>query len=64
MTIGAGIAVQNGDLVVLGTKILSYVHDNIILTPASGTGITNGSFLGVKSKSSGSHNVFPIGKLQ
>ncbi|KAJ1702439.1 hypothetical protein LUZ63_002218 [Rhynchospora breviuscula] len=64
MTIGAGISVQNGDLVVLGTKILSGVHDNIILTPASGSGMTNGAFIGVKSERDGSHNVFPIGKLQ
>lgn len=64
MTIGAGIAVQNGDLVVLGTKILSDVRDNIFLTPPSGSGITNGAFIGVKSERGGSHNVFSIGKLQ
>ncbi|KAJ3677562.1 hypothetical protein LUZ60_003286 [Juncus effusus] len=64
MTIGAGITVQNGDLVVLGTKILSEVHDNIVLTPAGGAGLMNGAFIGVKSERGGSHNVFPVGKLQ
>lgn len=64
MTIGAGIAVQNGDLVILGTKILSDVHDNITVTPASGSGMTHGAYIGVKSERGDSHNVFPIGKLQ
>nr|CAD1826631.1 unnamed protein product [Ananas comosus var. bracteatus] len=64
MTVGAGISVQDGNLMVLGTRILSDVHGNIILTPASGNGLMNGAFIGVRSDRGGSHNVFPIGKLQ
>lgn len=64
MTVGAGISVSNGTLAVLGTPILSDVHDNIVLSPASGGGMMSGAFVGVRSAGGGSRNVFPIGKLQ
>lgn len=64
MTVGAGISVVDGNLNVLGTSILSNVHDNIILTPATGDGLTSGAFIGVISDQVGSRRVFPIGKLQ
>ncbi|KAL5972343.1 flavodoxin-like fold protein [Asimina triloba] len=63
MTVGAGISVSDGNLVVLGTPILSDVHDNIILTPAGGNGLINGAFIGVTSDHGGSRRVFPVGKL-
>ncbi|XP_073012266.1 probable galactinol--sucrose galactosyltransferase 1 [Typha latifolia] len=64
MTVGAGISVQDGNLMVLGTKILSDIHGNIVLTAATGNGVMNGAFIGVRSDRGGSHNVFPVGKLQ
>ncbi|KAJ0986939.1 hypothetical protein J5N97_005295 [Dioscorea zingiberensis] len=64
MTVGAGISVSDGNLNVLGTKILTDVHDNIVLTPACGDAMVNGAFIGVATERSGSHNVFPVGKLQ
>ncbi|THU71457.1 hypothetical protein C4D60_Mb04t01640 [Musa balbisiana] len=63
MTVGAGIRVKDGDLVVVRTKILSDVHENVVLTPASGNGVMNAAFIGVRSERRGSRNVFPIGKL-
>lgn len=63
MTVGAGISVSDGKLNVLGETILSDVHDNIIVTPATGGILTNGAFLGVVSDQIGSRRVFPVGKL-
>ncbi|XXG53315.1 hypothetical protein AAC387_Pa03g1425 [Persea americana] len=63
MTVGAGISVVDGKLNVLGTCILSGVHENIILTLASGDGLINCAFIGVRSDQEASHLVFPIGKL-
>ncbi|XP_075487607.1 putative galactinol--sucrose galactosyltransferase 1 [Primulina tabacum] len=63
MTVGAGIGVSDGRLSVFGEKILSDVHENIIVTPASGATLTNGAFLGVHSDQIGSRRVFPVGKL-
>lgn len=64
MTVGAGITVSDGNLVVLGNTILSDVHDNIVVTPAAGGSLTNGAFIGVHSDGLGSRRVFPVGKLQ
>ncbi|KAG1363795.1 putative galactinol--sucrose galactosyltransferase 1 [Cocos nucifera] len=64
MTVGAGISIADGNLMVLGTKILSDVHGNVLLTPARGNGMMNGAFIGVRSDRAGSRNVFPVGKLQ
>ncbi|KAI5432687.1 probable galactinol--sucrose galactosyltransferase 1 isoform X1 [Lathyrus oleraceus] len=64
MTVGAGISVADGNLMVLGKKVLTHVHDNVLVTPASGGSLLNGAFLGVSSDQKGSHRVFPIGKLQ
>ncbi|KAL2495804.1 putative galactinol--sucrose galactosyltransferase 1 [Forsythia ovata] len=64
MTVGAGISVANGKLKVLGNSILSDVHDNIFVTPATGEYLTNGAFIGVQTDRIGSRNVFPIGKLE
>ncbi|KAH0997759.1 hypothetical protein GBA52_021623 [Prunus armeniaca] len=63
MTVGAGICVEDGNLMVLGNKVLSDVHDNVVVTPASGGALTNGAFIGVQSDQIGSRRVFPIGKL-
>lgn len=64
MTVGAGINVVDGNLNVLGKCILSNVHDNVLLTPASGENFINGAFIGVQSDQKGSRTVFPIGKLE
>ncbi|KAK4398673.1 putative galactinol--sucrose galactosyltransferase 1 [Sesamum angolense] len=64
MTVGAGISVSNRRLNVLGENILSDVHENIIVTPASGGLLTNGAFIGVQSDQIGSRRAFPVGKLQ
>ncbi|CAL5013218.1 unnamed protein product [Urochloa decumbens] len=64
MTVGAGIAVQDGSLVALGAKILREVRGNVLVTPASGGGLTNGAFLGVRSAPAGSRRIFPVGKLR
>ncbi|RLN03683.1 putative galactinol--sucrose galactosyltransferase 1 [Panicum miliaceum] len=64
MTVGAGIAVQDGSLVALGAKILREVCGNVHVTPAPGGGLTNGAFLGVRSAPAGSRSVFPVGKLR
>ncbi|KAG8365189.1 hypothetical protein BUALT_Bualt18G0078500 [Buddleja alternifolia] len=64
MTVGAGISVSDGKLNVLGESILSDVHDNIILTPASGDILSNGAFIGVQSDQIGSRRVFPLGTFQ
>lgn len=63
MTVGAGISVSDGRLSVLGETILSDVHDNIIVTPATGGILSNGAFIGVVSDQVGSRRVFPVGKL-
>ncbi|CAO2162904.1 unnamed protein product [Urochloa humidicola] len=64
MTVGAGIAVQDGSLVALGAKILREVRGNVLVTPAAGGGLTNGAFLGVRSAPAGSRSIFPVGKLR
>lgn len=61
---GAGISIADGKLKVLGNSILRDVHDNILLTPATGEYLTNGAFIGVQSDRIGSRLVFPIGKLE
>ncbi|KAK6934667.1 Glycosyl hydrolases 36 [Dillenia turbinata] len=64
MTVGAGINVSAGKLMVLGKCILNDVHDNIVVTPATGDGVTNGGFIGVVSDRTGCRRVFPVGKLE
>ncbi|XP_057440949.1 probable galactinol--sucrose galactosyltransferase 1 [Lotus japonicus] len=64
MTVGAGISVSDGNLMVLGNKVLSQVHGNVLVTPASGGALLNGAFIGVQSDQKGSRRVFPIGKLE
>lgn len=64
MTVGAGISVADGNLMVLGNKVLSHVHDKVLVTPACGGALLNGAFIGVQSHHKGSRTVFPIGKLQ
>lgn len=64
MTVGAGIGVADGKLVVLGKGVLRDVHENIVVTPASGGALVNGAFIGVRSDQKGSRRVFPIGKLE
>lgn len=64
MTVGAGINVADGKLMVLGNCILSDVNGNIAVTPASGDALINGAFLGVRSEQMGSRRVFPVGKLE
>ncbi|KAH6778655.1 seed imbibition 1 [Perilla frutescens var. frutescens] len=63
MTVGAGISVSDGKLSVLGETILSDVHENVIVTPATGGILSNGAFVGVVSDQIGSRRVFPVGKL-
>ncbi|KAL6646093.1 hypothetical protein ACP70R_017701 [Stipagrostis hirtigluma subsp. patula] len=64
MTVGAGIAVQDGSLVALGARVLTQVPRNVLVTPAAGGGLKNGAFLGVRSAPAGSRSVFPVGKLR
>ena len=64
MTVGAGIAVQDGTLVALGARVLTEVSGNVLVTPAAGGGLTNGAFLGVRLAPAGSSSVFPVGKLR
>ncbi|XP_066326588.1 probable galactinol--sucrose galactosyltransferase 1 [Miscanthus floridulus] len=64
MTVGAGIAVQDGSLLALGAKVLREVRPNVLVTPAAGGGLTNGAFLGFRSAPAGSRSVFPVGKLR
>lgn len=67
MTVGAAISVANSNLMVLGKKLLSQVHDNVLITPASGGALLHGAFLGVDDVASdqkGSRRIFPIGKLE
>lgn len=63
MTVGAGITLSDGNLTVLGTPVLSDVHNNITVTPAPGGGVMNGAFIGVQSDQTGCRRVFPVGKL-
>ncbi|XXG45304.1 hypothetical protein AAC387_Pa02g0420 [Persea americana] len=60
MTVGAGITIADGNLVVLGSEILSDVNENVILSPTSGDSLLNGAFIGVNSDGCGSCRVFPI----
>ena len=64
MTVGAGVAVQDGGLVALGATVLTEVRDNVLLTPAAGAGMTSGTFVGVRSANAGGRSVFPVGKLR
>ncbi|XP_027061639.1 probable galactinol--sucrose galactosyltransferase 1 [Coffea arabica] len=64
MTVGAGISVADGKLNVLGSCILSDIHDNVIVTPATGESFINGAFIGIQSDHKASRSVFPVGKLQ
>ncbi|KAI3935930.1 hypothetical protein MKW92_035369 [Papaver armeniacum] len=64
MTVGAGISVSDKKLVVLGNSILTDVHGNIDITPASGDDLMNGAFIGVTTDQRGSRRVFPVGKLE
>ena len=64
MTVGAGISVADGNLVVLGSTVLHDVHENIVVTAATGGALVNGAFIGVRSGQNGSRRVFPIGKLE
>jgi len=64
MTVGAGISVADGNLMVLGKKVLSQVNDKVVVTPACGGALLNGAFIGVESHQKGSRTVFPIGKLE
>ncbi|MED6208514.1 flavodoxin-like fold protein [Stylosanthes scabra] len=63
MTVGAGISVADGNLMVLGKKVMSHVNDNILVTPSGGA-LLNGAFIGVHSHHKGSRTIFPIGKLE
>ncbi|KAL6858889.1 hypothetical protein ACP4OV_017891 [Aristida adscensionis] len=64
MTVGAGVAVQDGSLVALGAKVLTEVRRNVLVTPAPGGGMATGAFLGVRSAPARSRSVFPVGKLR
>lgn len=64
MADGAGISVADGKLMVLGNCILSDVHENIVITPASSNGLIDGAFIAARSDQSGSRRVFMVGKLQ
>lgn len=64
MTVGAGISVADGNLMVLGKKVLSHIHENVVVNPACGGALLNGAFIGVESHQKGSRTVFPIGKLE
>ncbi|XP_028771504.1 probable galactinol--sucrose galactosyltransferase 1 [Neltuma alba] len=64
MTVGAGVSVADGNLTVLGKKVLSDVRHNVVVTPASGGALLNGAFLGVECDQKSSRKVFPIGKLE
>ncbi|CAN6450438.1 unnamed protein product [Victoria cruziana] len=64
MTVGAGVSIINGNLMVRGTRILTNVHDNIAISPAEGTSMTDGAFIGVRSEQIGSRHVFPVGILR
>ncbi|XP_031405593.1 probable galactinol--sucrose galactosyltransferase 1 isoform X2 [Punica granatum] len=64
MTVGAGIRLINGKLLVSGECILTGVNDNVVLTPVSTEGPIDGAFIGVKSDQKGSRRVFPVGNLQ
>ncbi|XP_031478729.1 probable galactinol--sucrose galactosyltransferase 1 [Nymphaea colorata] len=64
MTVGSGVSIINGNLIVRGTRILTNVHENVTITPAEGTSLTDGAFIGVQSEQIGSRHVFPVGVLQ
>lgn len=64
MTVGAGISVSDGRLMVLGSCVLTDVDRNIEVTPAPGGALVNGAFVGVRSDQVGSRRVFPVGKLE
>lgn len=64
MTVGAGISVSDGKLTVLGSCVLTDVHPNIEVAPATGGALATGAFIGVRSDQIGSRRVFPVGKLE
>ncbi|XP_027068759.2 probable galactinol--sucrose galactosyltransferase 2 [Coffea arabica] len=64
MTVTPKISINNGDLVVHGKTILTGVPDNIVLTPGSGVGLLEGTFLGATAEHSKSLHVFPVGGLE
>lgn len=64
MTVGAGISVSDGNLMVKGSCVLANVKENIVVTPAAGGTLVDGAFIGVTSDQLGSRRVFPVGKLE
>lgn len=64
MTVGAGISVSDGNLMVKGSCMLTNVKENIVVTPAAGGALVDGAFIGVTSDQPGSRRVFPVGKLE
>ncbi|ESR65963.1 hypothetical protein CICLE_v10007545mg [Citrus x clementina] len=64
MTVGAGISVSDGNLMVKGSCVLANVKENIVVTPAAGPALVDGAFIGVTSDQLGSRRVFPVGKLE
>lgn len=64
MTVGAGISVSDGNLMIRGSSVLTNVKDNIVVTPATGGALIDGAFIGVTSDQMGSRRVFPVGKLE
>ncbi|KAG5387707.1 hypothetical protein IGI04_029248 [Brassica rapa subsp. trilocularis] len=64
MTVGAGISVSNSDLVVFGHCVLRGVPENVVVTRALGNSLIDGAFIGVSSDQTGSHRVFPLGKIE
>lgn len=64
MTVTPKITIHDGNLVVQGKTILTGIPDNILLSPATGTGIVSGAFVGAKASNSRSLHIFPMGKLE
>lgn len=64
MTVGAGISVSDGNLMVKGSCVLANIKENIVVTPAAGGALVDGAFIGVTSDQLGSRRVFPVGKLE
>ncbi|XP_065861871.1 probable galactinol--sucrose galactosyltransferase 1 [Euphorbia lathyris] len=64
MTVGAGITLADGNLMVRGNVVLHHVHNNIDITLAATDSFVNGAFIGVRSDQIGSRRVFPVGMLE
>ncbi|XP_057982125.1 probable galactinol--sucrose galactosyltransferase 2 isoform X2 [Malania oleifera] len=64
MTVTPNISINDGNLVVHGNTILTGVPDNIVLTPGSGVGLTDGAFIGATASHSKSLHAFPMGVLE